>query len=345
MNFKSDNYFGVHPSILQAICDANSDSAGSYGHDKYSAEMERRLAEVFEHDVKCFLTSTGTACNSLCLSAICPPYGTIYCTKEAHICNDECNAPAFFGCGSKMVECNASPSKLDIGAIKRDMDWAFGNPPHSTKPSCITITQSTELGLVYTLDELKKIGDFAHANGLRVHMDGARFANALESLKCTPAEMTWKVGVDVMSFGATKNGGLMGEVVIFFNQDLAKDFEYLHKRAGQLLSKTRFFAAQIVAYLKDDLWRKLAQHSNGMAKKLEAELAKVDGVDVVYPVDANELFVRMPRSVAEGLWAHGAEFYEWDMTESVYRLVTSWATTSEMIDNFVAALKKAQSEK
>lgn len=341
MNFKSDNYYGVHPSILQAIVDANPGSAGSYGHDTYSEEMTRRLAEVFEHDVVCFLTCTGTVCNSLCLSAICPPYGTIYCTKEAHICNDECNAPAFFCCGAKMVECNASPSKLDIDAVKRDMEWSYGNPPHSTKPSCITITQSTELGLVYTLDELKRIGEFAHANGLHLHLDGARFANALESLKCTPAEMTWKVGVDVMSFGATKNGGLMGEVVIFFNKELAKNFEYIHKRAGQLMSKTRFFAAQIIAYLKDDLWRKLARHSNDMAKQLEAVLSKVEGVEVTLPVEANELFVRMPKTVAEEMWALGAEFYEWDTKESVYRLVTSWATTPEMIDNFVAALKKA----
>lgn len=341
MNFKSDNYYGVHPDILQGIIDANGGDAGSYGHDTYSEQMEEKLSEVFEHKVKCFLTSTGTVCNSLCLSAICPPYGIIFCTKEAHIMNDECTAPSFFTGGAKTITCNASPSKISIEQMEKELNRANGNPPHGCKPACITITQTTELGLVYTLDELKAIGDFAKKHNLNLHLDGARFANALDALGCTPAEMTWKVGVDVMSFGATKNGGLMGEVVIFFNEELAKNFEFLHKRAGQLLSKTRFFSAQILAYLKDGLWMKLARHSNQMAKLLEAKLKPLTAVKITAPVEANEVFVTMSRKMAEALWEQGVQFYEWE-GDNLYRLVTSWATTEEMIDKLVETITKCE---
>lgn len=345
-NFKSDNYFGVHPKIFEGMMAANEGAAGSYGHDKYSEELKQTLSQVFEHEVTFYLVSTGTISNCLCLSALCPHYGSVYCTKEAHINNDECNAPGFFLKGAKLIPCTNpnSPSKIDLKAIEDDIEWSDGNIPHSPKPACITITQSTELGQVYTLRELEEIGKFAHKHNLNLHMDGARFANALASLKCSPSSMTWKIGVDVLSFGCTKNGGLMGEVIIFFNQKLAQNFEYIHKQSGQLLSKTRFFAAQVLAYLKDNLYLQLAQHSNEMAKKLESVIKQIPQLELTMPVEANEIFVKMPKQVAEKLWESGFEFYPWDLKLGTYRLVTSWATKEEAIELFVSEAKKFCSE-
>jgi threonine aldolase len=340
MNFKSDNYWGVHPSILDAIVAANTGSAGSYGHDTYSEQLQSRMSQIFEKDVSVFLVGTGTVCNSLALAAICPSYGMILCSREAHINTDECNAPSLFTGGSKIAAASSIPSKIDIDFVRTRIAKANGFVPHENPPHAISITQSTELGLVYTLEEMKAIGDLAKQGGLRVHLDGARFANALVALQCTPAEMTWKVGVDILSFGVTKNGGLMGEVVVIFDPVIAKNFEYLHKRAGQLLSKTRFFAAQVLAYLKDDLWLTMARTANEMAKKLADGIKEIPNLKLALPVEANELFVEMPSSLAKALWEQGFEFYEWN--DGQYRFVTSWATTEEMVDKFLTAMKESQ---
>jgi threonine aldolase len=339
MNFKSDNYWGVHPSILEALVAANTGAAGAYGNDTYSEAMRVRLSELFEHDVTCFLVGTGTVCNSLCLTAICPPYGTIYATDESHINTDECLAPSLFTGGSKLVTASKTPSKLDLDALRRHLADARDNIPHQSPPFAISVTQSTELGLVYSLDELRAIGAFAKEAGLKLHLDGARFGNAVAALGCSPAETTWKIGVDIMSFGVTKGGGLMGEVVVIFNQELAHNFEYIHKRAGQLLSKTRFFAAQVIAYLKDDLWLKLARNANAMAQKLNEGIVSLSKCRILYPVQANEIFVAMDAAVAGKLREKGFEFYDWP--GDAYRLVTSWATTDEMVGAFIAALKEA----
>lgn len=256
--------------------------------------------------------------------------------------NDECTAPGLFTGGAKFVSASASPSKIDVAAVRAEVARARGNPPHGGRPACISVTQSTELGLVYTLEELRAVGAAARELGLRVHMDGARFANALVALGCTPAEMTWKAGVDVLCFGATKNGALMGEAIVVFSQDCARELRWLHKRAGQLLSKTRFFAAQFLAYLRDDLWIALARHANAMAQRLAQAIAPLGNVEIAHPIETNELFVTMARPVAEGLWAKGVEFYEWDVQVSLYRLVTSWATTDAMIEAFVEAARSLQ---
>jgi threonine aldolase len=254
---------------------------------------------------------------------------------------DECTAPGLFIGGVKMIACSSSPSKIDPNLVRSEVARARGNPPHAGKPGCISVSQPTELGRVYTLDELKQIGDVARELGLGVHMDGARFANALVHLGCTPAEMSWKVGVDVLCFGVTKNGGLMGEVVIIFDPQRATDFEFVLKRAGQVMSKARFFAAQVSAYLKDDLWLALARHSNGLAGKLAAGIAEnLKSVKATHTPATNELFVTMPRNVAEGLWSLGIEFYEWDVAASLYRLVTSWATTDQMVADFIETAKR-----
>ena len=341
-NFKSDNYFGVHPKIFEAMIASNGGAAGAYGHDKYTKELNVKLSSVFEHDVSVFLVSTGTVANCLSLQAICPPYGTVYSSKEAHISNDECNAPGFFLNGGKNLAFTYpdKPSKIDLNQVEIDIQVALNNIPLKTKPSCITVTQATELGQVYTLEELQEIGDFAKKYNLKVHMDGARFANALVHLNCTPAEMTWKVGVDVLSFGCTKNGGLMGEAIIFFNEDDAKNFVYIQKRSGQLLSKQRFFSAQILGYLNDDLWIDLAKHANSMAMKLDTKLKAIPKIRSVYSVHSNELFLKMPKNVAESLWKEGFEFYNWDVKEGLYRFVTSWDTSEESIDLFIETAKK-----
>jgi threonine aldolase len=340
MNFKSDNYWGVHPSILDAIVAANTGSAGSYGHDTYSEALRVRLSQIFEREVSVFLVGTGTVSNSLALAALCPSYASIFCSKEAHINTDECNAPALFTSGSKIVAASSSPSKIDLEFVRAAIAHSANKVPHTNPPRAISITQSTELGRVYSIEEMKAISEVAKQAGLRIHLDGARFANALVFLGCTPAEMTWKVGVDIVSFGVTKNGGLMGEAIVIFDPMLAKDFEFLHKRAGQLLSKTRFFAAQIIAYLKDDLWLNMAKNANSMAKRLAAGIAEIPNLKITVPVEANEIFVQMPSEIASKLWEQGFEFYSWD--DGVYRLVTSWATTEEMVTNFLAALKEAQ---
>jgi threonine aldolase len=339
MNFKSDNYYGVHPSIFDAMLAANTGTAGAYGHDTFSATLQVRLSELFERDVRVWQTSTGTVANCICVSALCPPYGVVYTAQASHMVNDECTAPGLFTGGAKFVTSTAAPSKIDLAAVRAEVARARGNPPHGGHPACISIAQSTELGRVYTVEELRQIGDTARELGLGFHMDGARFGNALVALGCTPAEMTWKVGVQLLSFGATKNGGLMGELIIAFDGKYADEIEFLHKRAGQLMSKTRYFAAQFIAYLDNGLWISLAKHANEMAQKLVGEIEKLDNVTVVPPVEANEIFVTMERAVAEGLWAAGVEFYEWDVDVSLYRLVTAWATTDEAIQGFVNAAK------
>jgi threonine aldolase len=342
MNFKSDNYYGVHPSIFEAMIAANTGAAGSYGHDKFSAELKDLLSVIFEHEVSVWLVSTGTIANCISISALCPSYGIVYCSQDAHLVNDECTAPGLFTGGAKFVASTGSPSKIDLKAIRADVAKARGNPPHGGQPGCISVTQSTELGLVYSLEELRLIGETARELGMPLHMDGARFANALVALGCTPAEMTWKIGVDILSFGATKNGALLGEAVVVFNQKYAQEIDFIHKRAGQLMSKTRFFAAQFLGYLKDDLWIKLATHSNGMAKKLVKAIEGLGNVRVVRDSPTNEVFVVMERTVAEGLWAKGVEFYEWDAETSLYRLVTSWETTEGQIEDFVYAARSLQ---
>ena len=338
MNFKSDNASGVHPKIFEAMRAVNEGMAGSYGHDQYTEELQKVLEKLFEHELCYYFACTGTAANSLALTAICPPYATVFCSDEAHILTDECTAPSFFAHGIKLLHKSKSPSKIDPEFIKTSIEWAKNNRPHTSKPGCVSITQSTELGQIYSLEEVKEITTVAHENGLKVHMDGARIANALAYLQCSPTELTWKSGVDVLTLGATKNGGLMGELIVFFNKKDAEDFDYVHKAAGQLFSKTRFFAAQMIAYFQDDLWIKLAAHSNAMAKKLTEGIQKGGKMEVILPVHSNEIFVRAKRADVEKLWSQGAEFYDWDLTDNLYRFVTAWSTSEEGVDSFLAAI-------
>lgn len=344
MNFGSDNVHGVHDAILDAIRDANAGTARSYGHDDWSAAAEARLREVFECDLAAYLVVTGTAANSLALAACCPPHGAVVCHHEAHIQVDECGAPEMYTGGAKLLGVRGPAAKLAPGAITAMLD-AMGRGEHEQRPSVLSLSQATELGTVYTVDDVTALAATARERHMRVHMDGARFANALVCLGCTPAELTWKAGVDVLSFGATKNGALGVEAVVFFDRALTTDFLYRRKRAGQLVSKSRYLGAQMIAYLHDDLWLENARHANAMADRLAAGMGALPGVRLPLPVEANEVFAVMPRTLYEALLASGARFSAWPgegagvgtvaADEVFVRLLTSFRTTPQDIDRLL----------
>jgi threonine aldolase len=348
MNFASDNVYGVHPRILAALSEANAATAPSYGSDELTIAAEEKLSEVFGKELRAFLVTTGTAANGLALSSIAPGYGAIICHGEAHICCDECNSPEFFTGGAKIIGLHGPGGKITLPMLEKTLK-GFIRGEHDPKPKGISITNATELGTVYTPAEVKAIADFAHARGLKLHMDGARFANAVAGLGCTPAELTWKAGVDVMSFGATKNGAMMLEAVVFFDLSLAVDFGYRRMRGGQLVSKGRYLGAQMLAYLKDGLWLENARWSNGLAMRLADGLGKVKSLRIPNPVQANEVFAVIPRKLNDALLAQGAKFHDW-MPDSLgnsiasdeifVRFVLSFTTPEEVVDRFVKLAAK-----
>ena len=346
MNFGSDNISGVHDAILDAIRDANAGTAAAYGHDDWSARAELRLRDVFECDLAAYLVVTGTAANALALAACCPPHGAVVCHQEAHINTDECGAPELYTGGAKLLGVRGAACKLTPAAVAAVLD-TMSRGEHEQRPSVLSLSQATELGTAYTPAEVVALSELARARRMHVHMDGARFANALVRLGCTPAELTWKAGVDVLSFGATKNGALGVEAVIFFDRSLADDFLYRRKRAGQLVSKSRYLGAQMLAYLADGLWLTNARHANRMADSLADGLGAIPGVRLPLPIDANEVFAIVPRSMHGGLRAGGARYLEWpgegpgtDVVgsgEIFIRLLTSFRTTGDDVRTFVDA--------
>ncbi len=344
MNFASDNVYGVDQAIMDALVEANTGSADSYAYDEITKRVEKRFNQVFERDVKVFLVTTGTAANALALSTMAPPFGAIFCHAFSHINADECGAPEFYTGGAKMFGLDGVAGKISPEMVRESLK-GFIRGEHDPKAAAISITQSSELGTVYSLDEIQAFGDLAREKGLKLHMDGARFANALVSLGCSPAEMTWKRGVDALSFGATKNGAMGVEAVVFFDLDLAKDFEYRRMRGGHLLSKNRFLAAQMEAYLSDDLWLNNARHANDMAKRLADGHAKVEYLRLGVECQANEVFVIMPKAKHDELEKTEAVFHEWLASgsdtapvgpdEIMIRLVTSFLTRQEDVDGFL----------
>ena len=344
MNFASDNVYGVDQAVMDALIKANTGTANSYAFDEITARVEGMFNEVFERDVKVFLLTTGTAANALALSTMVPSYGAIFCHAFSHINADECGAPEFYTGGAKMFGLDGVAGKISPQMV-RDSLAGFIRGEHDPKPAAISITQSSELGTVYSLDEITGFGDLAREKGLKLHMDGARFANALVRLGCSPAEMTWKRGVDALSFGAAKNGTMGVEAVVFFDLDLANDFEYRRMRGGHLLSKNRFLAAQMEAYLTADLWLKNARHANDMAKRLADGLSRVDGLHLGVECQANEVFVIMPKTKHAELEKSDAVFHPWLASgsdtapvgpdEIMIRLVTSFLTTSDDVDGFL----------
>jgi threonine aldolase len=332
----SDNTSPVHPTIMQALIDANSGRAHAYGRDADSKAMKGLFSQVFERDVDVSIVTTGTAANALALGAVCPPFGSIYVSHHAHTLNDECGAPEMFTAGAKVMPIEDISGKITAHALETCLREAGIGQMKRTQPAAISLAQVTELGTVYSLDELRSLSDVARSYNLRVHMDGARFSNAIAHLRCTPAEMTWKIGVDVLSFGATKGGALAAEAVIFFRKELADAAQYRTKRAGHVLSKMRYISAQWRSYLKDDLWLEIARLSNARARELAEKLESVCGGQIVYPVQANEVFVRFAPVVIDRLLEAGHQVFRSQYDR--LRFVTAWDTTSEDIDRHIAAI-------
>ncbi|MEZ5892360.1 MAG: low specificity L-threonine aldolase [Parvularculaceae bacterium] len=346
MSFASDNWAGAAPEILNAIARANDGAVAGYGGDALTKKVEKAFCDLFERDCAVFLVATGGAANGLALSVMAPPYGMILCHEESHVQMDECTGPEFFTGGAKLLPIKGANGKLTPAAISKTLKGFPHRPPHGAPITALSLTQGTECGTTYSVSELSAISETAHAAGLSVHVDGARFANAVAASGKSPAEMTWKAGVDVLSFGGTKNGCIAAEAVIFFNKEDAKDFEFKRKRAGHLLSKMRFIAAQFDAYLDGGLWLTLAARANAMAQRLAQGLAAIDGVSLLYPVDINELFVEFPAGVADRLRAGGDVFYPWvtpgDPAEGRgNRLICSFRTSEADVDAFLARVRAA----
>jgi threonine aldolase len=339
MNFSSDNVAGIAPEILAALAAANAGSQPSYGDDPISARVERRLAEIFEHHVAVFPVATGTAANALALATLVPPWGMVYCHAEAHVVVDECGAPEFYAGGARMAGIAGPHGKIGVDDLAALLPGGKG-VVHHMQPAAISLTQATEAGTVYRAAEVAAIGELALRHGLGVHVDGARFANALVHLGCAPADITWRAGVDVLSFGATKNGAAAAEAVIFFDPAKAADFAFRRKRGGHLFSKMRFLSTQLDAYLDDDLWLRNARHANAMASRLATGLAGLAEIHLRYPVEANEIFVEMPNPVIEALFARGFHFYRWDGPQgNCVRLVTAFDTVPADVDAFLVTAR------
>eukprot|EP01037_Dinobryon_pediforme_P007325 gene7325-biopygen4639 len=350
MNFASDNAAPASGKILNALIEANHGAASAYGADIWSKSAEDKLREVFQHDCRVFLLSTGTAANALALASLCPPWGAILCESQAHIVTDECGAPEFFTHGAKLVGISGDNGKLSPESLSAALKTLPKGVMHNVQPAAVSLSQATESGTVYTCDEIAALSAIAHAQGLSVHMDGARFANAMLHLDATPAQMTWQAGVDVLSFGASKNGTFACEAVIFFNPQQAENFAYLRKRSGHTLSKGRLLGAQMNAYLENGHWLDLAAHANAIAQKLATGLQTLSGFRLAWPVQANELFVILPRETMQTLQAAGAVFYEWrnhalaqrqqpKQDEAFIRLICSFATTETEVEQFIKVAK------
>ena len=330
MRFFSDNAAAAHPAVLEALAEANRlDTA--YDGDAWSARLDDAFSRLFETQVRALWVTTGTAANSLALAALCPPHGSIVCHRDAHIQNDECGAPEFYTHGAKLLLAEGGGAKLTPETVEALLA-TVRNDVHQVQPHALSITQATEYGLVYTPDEVAALGRLCEERGLGFHMDGARFANAVARLGCAPADLTWRAGVRALSFGFVKNGGLSAEALIFFDTKLADATLYRRKRAGHLLSKGRYLAAQLLAMLKDDAWLRNARAANDAA----ARLAAAAGERLVLPVEANELFLKVTPQEAAALRARGFDFYDWGPGEA--RLVTSWDSDSAHVEALAEAI-------
>jgi threonine aldolase len=347
LNFASDNNAGVAPQVLQSIAAASAGAAAAYGADEWSQCASQRLGEIFETDIASYLVATGTAANALALSALARPWEAIFCHEESHVHDDECGAPEFFAGGAKLVGISGYAGKITPDALKETLSRYPRGLVKSVQPAALTLSQVTEAGTVYKLDEIRTLTAIAHEADVFVHMDGARFGNALVALGCTPAEMTWKAGIDALSFGATKNGALACEAVVFFDKRKAEAFPYLRKRGGHTVSKGRLLGAQMTAYLEGGLWLELATRANAAARRLFNGLLATPDIRAAWPCDANEVFL-ITSSERLARWrAAGALFYDWPTRaiapeaaprpgETLFRLVTSFETTDAEIDSLLA---------
>lgn len=334
MRFLSDNTASVSSEILQAISAANSGLTPAYGEDPWTERLDEVLGEFFGTEVRAFAVATGTSANALALATLTPPYGAIYCHPEAHIAVDECGAPGFFTGGAQLERIDGRDAKLTAAALAAVLQ-GHAVSVHTVQPAAVSISQATEVGTVYRPAEVTALCEVAHEHALHVHMDGARFANAVTYLGCHPGDVTWRAGVDVLSFGATKNGALAAEAVVFFHLGLVRDFELRRKRAGHLLSKSRFVSAQLLAYVESGVWRRNAQRANALA----GAIGKAAGRRLLHPVEANEVFIELGSAGKESLRAADFEFYDWGPPASgAARFVASWDQDASHVEALCAAL-------
>ena len=338
-DFASDNCAGICPEAVAALAEANRGIAASYGDDDWTRRLCDRVREIFEIECEVFLVGNGTTANALALAQLCQPFHSVICHEHAHIETDECGAVEFFTRGSKLITTPGENGKLDLGEVETVL--ARQHDLHSHKPRVISITQATELGTVYRATEIRAIAEFASAHTMLLHMDGARFANAVATLRCAPKEVTWQAGVDVLCFGGTKNGLAAGELAIFFDKNRVAEFDYRVKQAGQLFSKMRFLAAPWLRLLEDNLWLGNAARANTMAKKLGDALSR-NGAEIIFPTETNAVFPRLHPHVSAKLQKCGWQFYQF-IAPDVYRLMCSWATDDDAITALANDFKTARS--
>jgi threonine aldolase len=339
-HFASDNYAGICPEALQALLSANNGHASAYGDDDWTRRVSDRLRELFATDCDVYFVFNGTAANSLALASLCQSYHSVICHELAHVATDECGGPEFFSNGSKLLSAKGENGKLTPDAVLEVIERR--SDIHYPKPRVVTLTQVTEVGTLYRTDEVAAIADLAHRKGLRVHMDGARFANAIASLGVTPADMTWRAGVDVLCFGGTKMGLPVGEAVVFFDRSLAEDFAWRCKQAGQLASKMRFLSSPWLGILEDEAWLRHARHANAMAQRLSTGLAKIPGASLMFPTEANGVFACLSPAVQDGLRERGWRFYSF-IGAGGSRFMCAWDTTPERVDALLADLRELSS--
>jgi len=342
-NFRSDNETPVAPAIMQAIIEANQGTAWAYADDDWSMRLNRVFSDLFRTEAIVLPVSTGTVANSIALATVTPPWGSVFCHTGAHIYGDECGAPEFFGNGLRLVPVAGRNGKLHPSALEQAVRANEGHGVHSYKPAVLSLTQATEAGTVYSIDEVKALCDSAHALGMKTHMDGARFGNAIASLGCHPAEVTVEAGIDMLSFGASKNGCMAAEALVFFNQpQWLETAERLRKRSGHLLSKMRYVSAQLLAYIENDTWLGMANHANRQAAKFAEAVENHAEASLEYPVQANEVFLKWTKEGFNHLEAQGIEFGLWPGRDDLARFVFGHSTSDDEVGLLIASLSASK---
>jgi threonine aldolase len=338
IDYRSDNTGRAAPQILEALIRANHDTALGYGGDEWTATLRQRFSEMFETSVRVFPVATGTAANALALASLGPSWGIVYCSELAHINTSEANATGFFGGGTKLVTVGGKHGKISADLLAETLAGISPAQLHRGRPIAVNLTQATDLGAVYTLDEICALAEVAKGRGLKLHMDGARFANAIGRLGCNPADPTWRSGIDIMSFGATKNGGALCDAIVVFSPEIADGLTVQLRRAGQVWSKMRFASAQLIAYIENGLWLEMACASNRIAGRIAAGLRDISGARLLAPVEANEIFLELPSATMDALEADGFQFYR--RSKTLARFVCRFDTTEADADALLAALRR-----
>jgi threonine aldolase len=338
IDFRSDNTGRAAPQILEALIRANHGTALGYGGDEWTATLQERFSELFETSVRVFPMATGTAANALALASLGPSWGIVYCSEAAHINTSEANATGFFGGGIKLAPVGGEHGKLGADPLAEALAAISPAQLHRGQPIAVSLTQATDLGAVYRLDEIRAIAEVAKGRGLRLHMDGARFGNAVARLGCSPAELTWRSGIDIMSFGATKNGGALCDAIVVFTPDLAAGLRVQLRRAGQVWSKMRFASAQLIAYIESGLWLEMARASNKAAARIAAGLRELSAARLLAPIEVNEIFLQLPGAVMDALEADGFQFYR--RSKTLARFVCRFDTTEAEVDALLAGLRR-----